>query len=136
VADQTVVFDITGLDSAIGMNLYYYDVPLGTTNLASIEQKSVALKSNTRAEVVLPFGGHQILARVSDADGKYYSNWTQANVVSWNKDNKTDMMAIIGGIPSSIQNCENSKLFQIISVPGLGGTVDIVSYLADDATEF
>jgi hypothetical protein len=46
------------------------------------------------------------------------------------------MLAIIGGIPTSIKNCENSKLFQIISVPGLGGTVDIVSYLADDATEF
>jgi hypothetical protein len=46
------------------------------------------------------------------------------------------MTAIIGGIPSSIKNCENSKLFQIISVPGLGGQVDIISYLADDATEF
>jgi hypothetical protein len=46
------------------------------------------------------------------------------------------MMAIIGGIPTTINNCENAKLFQIISVPGLGGSVDIVSYLADDAGIF
>ena len=136
VADQKVVFDIVGLDSATGMSLYYYDVPLGTTNLGAIEQNYINLTSNTRVELPLTVGGHQILARVSDADGKFYSNWTQANVVSWNKDSKTEMMAIIGGIPSSIKNCENSKLYQIISVPGLGGSVDIVSYLADDATEF
>jgi hypothetical protein len=37
VADQKVVFDIVGLDSATGMSLYYYDVPLGTTNLGVIE---------------------------------------------------------------------------------------------------
>lgn len=42
------------------------------------------------------------------------------------------MLAIIGGIPSVINNCENAKLFQIISVPGLGGNVEIISYLADD----
>ena len=136
VADQKVVFDIVGLNRATGMSLYYYDVPLGTTNLEDIEQNYINLTSNTRVELPLTVGGHQILARVSDADGKFYSNWTQANVVSWNKDSKTEMMAIIGGIPSSIKNCENSKLYQIISVPGLGGSVDIISYLADDATEF
>lgn len=136
VADQKVVFDIVGLSSPTGMSLYYYDVPLGTTDLNNIEPRSINLTSATRVEVPLSVGGHQILARVSDSESRYYSNWTQANVVSWNKDEKTDMMAIIGGIPTSIKNCENSKLFQIISVPGLGGTVDIVSYLADDATEF
>lgn len=136
VADQKVVFDIVGLSSPTGMSLYYYDVPLGTTDLSSIEPSSINLTSSTRVEVPLSVGGHQILARVSDSENRYYSNWTQANVVSWNKEDKTDMMAIIGGIPTSIKNCENSKLFQIISVPGLGGTVDIVSYLANDATEF
>lgn len=136
VADQKVVFDIVGLDSPTGMSLYYYDVPLGTTDLSAIEPSSINLTNATRVELPLPVGGHQILARVSDSESQYYSNWTQANVVSWNKEEKTDMMAIIGGIPTSIKNCENSKLFQIISVPGLGGTVDIISYLADDATEF
>jgi hypothetical protein len=42
------------------------------------------------------------------------------------------MMTIIGGIPSSITNCENANLYKIIYVPGLGGTAEIVSYLADE----
>ena len=132
VADKTVVFDIKGLNSAANMNLEYYDVPLGTNSLNSIELKRVAVTSNTRAELPLSVGGHQLLARVSNSDGTFYSNWIQANVVSHDETNKTNMLAIIGGIPSVINNCENVKLFQIISVPGLGGDVEIVSYLADD----
>ena len=136
VADKTVVFDIKGLNSATNMNLEYYDVPLGTDNLNSIELKRTPVTSNTRAELPLSIGGHQLLARVSNADGTFYSNWIQANVVSHDETNKTDMLAIIGGIPSVINNCENVKLFQIISVPGLGGDVEIVSYLADDPGVF
>ena len=132
VADKTVVFDIKGLNSATNMNLEYYDVPLGTDNLNSIELKRTPVVSNTRAELPLAVGGHQLLARVSNTDGTFYSNWIQANVVSHDETNKTNMLAIIGGIPSVINNCENVKLFQIISVPGLGGDVEIVSYLADD----
>ena len=132
VADKTVVFDIKGLNSAANMNLEYYDVPLGTDNLNSIELKRTPVTSNTRAELPLSIGGHQLLARISNSDGTFYSNWIQANVVSHDESNKTNMLAIIGGIPSVINNCENVKLFQIISVPGLGGDVEIVSYLADD----
>lgn len=132
VADKKVVFDIVGLNSASNMKLEYYDVKLGTTNLNSIDLKSVPITSNTRAELELSIGGHQLLARVCNADGTFFSNWVQANVVSHDETDKTDMLAIIGGIPSVINNCENSKLFQIISVPGLGGEVEIVSYLADD----
>ena len=136
VSDMKAVFDIKGLNSATNMWLQYYDVPLGTSNLNAIELKQVAVSSNTRAELELSQGGHQVLARVSNAEGTFYSNWVQANVVSWDENNKTDMMAIIGGIPQTINNCENAKLFQIISVPGLGGNVEIVSYLADDAGIF
>lgn len=132
VADKKVVFDIKGLNSANNMRLYYYDVPLGTTNLQSIQLNYVDVVETSRVELELPVGGHQILARVSNAEGTFYSNWVQANVISHDKGNKTNMMAIIGGIPTTINNCENAKLFQIISVPGLGGKVDIVSYLADD----
>ena len=132
VADKKVVFDIKGLSSTNNMNLYYYDVPLGTTDLSTIDLKFIPVTNNSRVELELKVGGHQVLARISNTDGTFYSNWTQANIVSHDKDNKTDMMAIIGGIPTTINNCENAKLFQIISVPGLGGKVDIVSYLADD----
>ena len=132
VADKKVVFDIKGLNSANNMRLYYYDVPLGTTNLQSIQLNYVDVVETSRVELELPVGGHQILARVSNAEGTFYSNWVQANVISHDKGNKTNMMAIIGGIPTTINNCENAKLFQIISVPGLGGKVDIVSNLADD----
>ena len=136
VADKTVVFDIKGLDSASNMNLYYYDVKLGTENLNTVELNYVALSSNTRVELPLSIGGHQLLARISNPEGTFYSNWIQANVVSHDENNKTNMLAIIGGIPSEISNCENVKLFQIISVPGLGGDVEIVSYLADDPGVF
>ena len=132
VANKKVVFNIKGLSSTTNMNLEYYDVPLGTTDLNSIEIARVPVTSNTRAELELPIGGHQLLARVSNADGTFYSNWIQVNVVSHDESNKTNMLAIIGGIPSVINNCENAKLFQIISVPGLGGNVEIISYLADD----
>ena len=135
-ATKTAVFDIKGLDSTNNMNLYYYDVPLGTSDLSRIERKFTAVSNNTRVELPLAVGGHQILARISNPEGTFYSNWVQANVVSWDKENPTDMLAIIGGIPEKINNCENAKLFQIISVPGLGGSVDIVSYLADDASIF
>ena len=136
VADQKVVFDIKNLDSIDGMSLYYYDVPLGTEDLSNIPLQYINLKNNFRVEVPLEIGGHQILARISDDGNKYYSNWVQANVISYDDSNKQGMMAIIGGIPETIKNCENSKLFQIISVPGLGGTVDIVSYLSDSASVF
>ena len=132
VADKKVVFDIKGLSHTNNMNLEYFDVPLGTTDLSKIERSRIAVTNNSRVELELPVGGHQVLARICNADGTFYSNWVQANVVSHDKTNKTSMMAIIGGIPSTISNCENAKLFQIISVPGLGGKVDIVSYLADD----
>ena len=135
-ATKTAVFDIKGLSNTNNMNLYYYDVPLGTSDLSKIERKFVAVSNNTRVELPLAVGGHQILARVSNAEGTFYSNWVQANVISWDQENPTDMLAIIGGIPEQINNCENAKLFQIISVPGLGGSVDIVSYLADDASIF
>ena len=137
VADRKVVFNIDGLSSTNNMNLEYYDVPLlPNVDLNSIERKSIPLTTNSHAELELPVGGHQILARVCNSDGTFYSNWVQANVISWDKQNETDMMAIIGGIPTTINNCENSKLFQIISVPGLGGKVEIVSYLANDAGVF
>lgn len=132
VANKTVVFNIKGLNSTTNMNLEYYDVPLGTTDLNSIEIARVPVTSTTRAELELPIGGHQLLARVSNTNGDFYSNWIQANVVSHDENQKKDMLAIIGGIPSVINNCENSKLFQIISVPGNGGNVEIISYLADD----
>ena len=67
-------------------------------------------------ELELPVGGYQILARISNVDGTFYSNWVQANVISHDKGNKTNMMAIIGGIPTTINNCENAKLFQIINL--------------------
>ena len=136
VADQKVVFDIKNLNSTNNMRLYYYAVPLGTTDLQSITLKYVDLVETGRVELKLPVGGYQILARISSVDGTFYSNWVQANVISHDKNNKTSMMAIIGGIPTTVNNCENAKLFQIISVPGLGGKVDIVSYLADDSGVF
>ena len=136
VSDKKVVFDIIGLNNSNNMNLEYYDVPLGTSNLNNISKKIQAITNNTQVELELPVGGHQILARVNNTDGTFYSNWIQANIISWDKNNKTDMMAIIGGIPNTINNCENAKLFQIISVPGLGGKVEIISYLADDAGIF
>jgi hypothetical protein len=46
------------------------------------------------------------------------------------------MMAIIGGIPQSLTNCENSGLYKIIYVPGMGGEVTITSYLSDEAGVF
>jgi hypothetical protein len=45
-------------------------------------------------------------------------------------------MVIIGGIPNIINNCENANLYQIISVPGLGGSAEIVSYLTDEPGNF
>ena len=75
VANKKVVFNIKGLNSTTNMNLEYYDVPLGTTDLNSIEIARVPVTSNTRAELELPIGGHQLLARVSNADGTFYSNW-------------------------------------------------------------
>jgi len=41
-----------------GMNLEYYDVPLGTENLNNIELQRTPVTSNTRAELTLPIGGH------------------------------------------------------------------------------
>ena len=136
VADRTVVFNIQGLRSTTDMELEYYDVPLGTDSLESIKSKSIPITSNTHAELTLSIGGHQLLARVCNSDRTFYSNWIQANVVSHDEKSKTEMLAIIGGIPSEINNCENAKLFQIINVPGLGGSVEIVSYLADDPGVF
>jgi hypothetical protein len=46
------------------------------------------------------------------------------------------MLAIIGGVPTTINNCENANLYKIIYVPGLGGDIEIISYLADEAGIF
>lgn len=132
VDNKTVVFNIKGLNTISNMQLQYYAVKLGD-NPASASRSYITLDSTSSVELELPTtGAYQIVARVSDAGGTFYSNWVQANVVSYDSQNKESMLAIIGGIPTSIVNCENANLYKIISVPGIGGEVEIVSYLTDE----
>jgi hypothetical protein len=81
-------------------------------------------------------GAHQIVARVTNEEHTFYSNWVQANVVCFDSNRPEEMMAIIGSIPKTIQNCENANLYKIIYVPGTGGEIEIVSYLTDEAGDF
>jgi hypothetical protein len=57
-------------------------------------------------------------------------------VISYDSNHPEAMMAIIGGIPTKINNCENANLYKIIYVPGLGGDIEIISYLTDEAGRF
>ena len=136
VDNKTVVFDITGLSSTGNMNLEYFDVPLGT-NPADASKQITPLTGTSSTDLVLATtGAHQIIARVTNPEGTFYSNWVQANVISYDSANPEDMMAIIGGVPTKITNCENANLYNIIQVPGLGGDVEIISYLEDEAGIF
>lgn len=133
VDNKTVVFNITGLSAIGSMYLEYFDVPLGTEDVSSITKQTASLTGTSSTELTLATtGAHQIVARITNAEATYYSNWVQANIVSYDSNNPEKIMAIIGGIPSSITNCENANLYKIIYVPGLGGEVEIVSYLADE----
>lgn len=136
VDNKTVVFNIAGLKTIGNMQLEYFDVLLGS-DPATARKQTVPLTGSSSTDLVLPStGAHQIVARVSDPDGTFYSNWVQANVISYDSENPEKMMAVIGGIPTKITNCENANLYNIISVPGYGGEVEIVSYLEDEAGIF
>lgn len=136
VDNKTVVFNISGLSTTSGMSLEYFDVSLGD-DPSLAKKQTTALTGTSSTELKLPStGAHQIVARISNTEGTFYSNWVQANVISYNSTNPEAMMAIIGGIPTNITNCENANLYKIIYVPGLGGDVEIVSYLADEAGIF
>ena len=136
VDNKTVVFNISGLKTTGGMVLEYFDVPLGSDPTKATRQ-TTALTGTSSTELVLQTtGAHQIVARVSNSEGTFYSNWVQANVISFDSTKPEAMMAIIGGIPTTINNCENANLYKIIYVPGLGGEVEIVSYLTDEPGNF
>lgn len=136
VDNKTVVFNISGLKSTGGMHLEYFDVPLGGDPESATKQ-TTHLTGTSSTELVLErTGAHQVVARISNTEGTFYSNWVQANVISYDSTSPEAMMAIIGGIPTTINNCENANLYKIIYVPGLGGEVEIISYLTDEAGNF
>ena len=136
VDNKTVVFNIEGLRTTSGMSLEYYDVALGANPELASKQRT-ALTGTSSTELVLETTGvHQIIARVSNDDSTFYSNWVQANVISYDSNNPEAMMIVIGGIPTDIVNCENARLYNIIYVPGLGGSAEISSYLTDEAGNF
>lgn len=136
VDNKTVVFNIDGLKTTSGMKLQYFDVPLGV-DPASVESQYVDLTGTSSTDLTLSStGAHQIVARITNTDNTFYSNWVQANIVSYDSSNPEAMMAIIGGIPTTINNCENANLYKIIQVPGMGGEVEIISYLTDEPGNF
>lgn len=136
VDNRTITFDINGLDTIGNMQLEYYDVELGQ----SPEDKTpflVDLTSNTYTELKLEkIGSHQILARITNPEKTFYSNWVQANIIAFDSSNKQEMMVMISGIPERVTNCENTNLYKIICVPGTGGTAEIISYLTNQAGHF
>lgn len=137
VDNKTITFDIDGLSNAGNMKLEYYDVLLGSDPAAYKRPDILDLISSDYVELGLSqIGSHQILARITNEEHTFYSNWVQANVIAFDSSNKKDMMVTISGIPSSIVNCENANLYKIICVPGTGGTAEIISYLADEAGHF
>ena len=136
VDNKTVVFNINGLKSTSGMFLEYYDVLLGA-DPALVSKQKVDLTGTSSTELELETtGAHQIVARISNDDASFYSNWVQANVISYDSTSPESMMIVIGGIPTDIVNCENANLYNIIYVPGLGGEAEISSYLTDEAGNF
>ena len=136
VDNKTVVFNITGLSSSAGMSLEYYDLKLGSDPKSVTKQTTPLTGTGTTDLVLDSVGAHQIVARVSNEGGTFYSNWVQANVICYDSANPDAMMIIIGGIPTEITNCENANLYKIIQVPGLGGEAEIASYLTDEAGNF
>ena len=137
VDNKTVVFNISGLKSTSNMLLEYFDVPFGTQDISKISKQTASLTGISSTELVLDsVGAHQIVARISNPEGTFYSNWVQANVVSYDSTNPVQMMGIIGGIPDKITNCENANLYKVMYVPGLGGDIEITSYLTDEAGKF
>lgn len=136
VDNKTVVFNISGLNTIGDMYLEYYLVKLGDDPSTAIKQPAT-LTGTSSTELTLPTtGAYQIVARITNSSGDYYSNWVQANVISYDSSSPETMMAIIGGIPTSITNCENANLYKIIYVPGLGGDIEITSYLVDESGHF
>jgi len=102
-----------------------------------VDRLSTPLTGTSSTDLVLENTGvHQIIARISNADDTFYSNWVQANVISYDSSNPEAMMIVIGGIPTEIVNCENAHLYNIIYVPGLGGEAEISSYLTDESGNF
>ena len=137
VDNKTITFDIDGLTTTGNMKLEYYDVLLGSDPASYKSPDTLDLDSSDYVELSLEkIGSHQILARITNEEHTFYSNWVQANVIAFDSSNKQEMMVAISGIPSSIVNCENANLYKIICVPGTGGTAEIISYLADEAGHF
>lgn len=134
VGNKTVTFNIDGLSTTTNMRLEYYAVPLGADPNLYKQPETPTLDSSQSAKLTLENpGSYQILARISNTEGTFYSNWVQTNVVAFDASNKREMMVAINGIPSTITNCNNANLYKIICVPGTGGTAEIISYLADEA---
>jgi hypothetical protein len=137
VDNNTVVFNINGLPAIGDLFMEYYAIKLGTTPSSDMLRDRADLTGNTSTELkLLESGAYQILARITNEARSYYSNWVQANVVCYDSSENKPLMVIIGGIPDTISNCETSNLYQIISVPGLGGSAEIVSYLTDEPGNF
>ena len=137
VDNKTITFDIEGLNTIGDMELEYYDVELGKKPSDIKSSSTDKLTSNTYTELKLQnAGSHQILARITNPDKTFYSNWVQVNVIAFDSNDKQDMMVTINGIPEKITNCETVNLYKVICVPGTGGTAEIISYLTDQAGHF
>lgn len=137
VSSNTIPFKITGLNNSSGMYLEYFDVVLGHTTLPKTPSRSDFLQNNSEVSITLDeFGAHQIIARVTNEEGTFYSNWVQANIISHNPANPSSMNVIIGKIPTEIINCDSADLYKLIYVPGLGGEAEILTYLTDEPGNF
>ena len=142
VADHVVPFSISGLNDTSGMQFECFVVPLGTdpdtVTKITIPFDSINSTSGsfdlTLSELSGFVGSHayQIVARIVNSTGNLYSNWTQANIISYDSTEKVEMMGIISNIPTEITNCENANLYNISYVPGTGGSIEIIAYLEDE----
>lgn len=142
VADHVVPFSISGLNDTSGMQFEYFVVPLGTIP-DGLDPTQIQFDSNnsttgsfdldlSKTSGFIGSHAYQIVARIVNSTGNLYSNWTQANIISYDSTEKVEMMGIISNIPTEITNCENANLYNISYVPGTGGSIEIIAYLEDE----
>lgn len=75
VDNKTIVFNISGLNTTSGMLLKYFDVPLGEDPSSATLQTTPLTGTSSTSLTLNSTGAHQIVARISNSDDTFYSNW-------------------------------------------------------------
>ena len=114
--------NLEGLDSGEDVTTYTYEYCLNNTTVLTKQVSGDTLDLGTISE-----GINSLFVRVVNADKTLVSNDIQIDFIYQKENSELDQaIALATSIPNSINNCDSSKLFTVVTTDKIYGTAKVV----------